>query len=379
MPQICRNCENPATRRCSGCKVSSTWYCGKECQQEHWVIHIFECNPRKPINTAYYLARDCRRDRLPDDHQTCEDYGFSRAFTAENRSKLLGLYIGLFNYLNVSPKMVHSWRLNGTLVEKIKESFEELPVSSRGGYYPWFLENQYILEETKVVPIDHIHETLLRAWRYAGEGSPSSTPEEIASVLNTWSESKLACFSLYTWLLSSSHPSPDQFHWVKFGFCVCRDEWSETSVSALYNRLIARCTFQEFYTAYQSSALISLFRTKELGTELRNVRHLEDVLENCPVSNKSVWDLKQYVVASKGVLIPSVTVDYGFANCRTEEETMELKEVYKKFFDHFKSDPIQLHEAAIGGRLFEYVGTFVKLKKNRFSRLMKNPYPLLIL
>ena len=82
------------------------------------------------------------------------------------------------------------------------------------------------------------------------------------------------------------------------------------------------------------------------------------------MSNKSVWDLKQYVMATDGVLIPPVGADYGFYYCQTKEEQTQLKEVYKKFFALPNADPIKLHEAAIGGRLFEYVGGLVKLKEN---------------
>src|ERR1700722_11386075 len=109
MTHICDACDQPATQRCSRCRTPSAWYCSRKCQQELWTQHIFECNPRKPISTAYYLARACLRDVFPDDPQTCEDYGFNRAFTPENRSKLLGLYIGLISYERVSPGLRGNW------------------------------------------------------------------------------------------------------------------------------------------------------------------------------------------------------------------------------------------------------------------------------
>jgi len=90
---LCKSCDAPSTLRCSGC--SKVYYCSKKCQKDAWAVHIFDCNPKKPINTAYYLARAARRDRFPEDPQTCKDYGFERAFTAQNRSKLLGLFQGL--------------------------------------------------------------------------------------------------------------------------------------------------------------------------------------------------------------------------------------------------------------------------------------------
>lgn len=39
---------------------------------------------------------------------------------------------------------------------------------------------------------------------------------------------------------------------------------------------------------------------------------------------KSVWYLKKFVMESDGELIPSVTYDYGFFNCKTEAERMTL-------------------------------------------------------
>jgi len=99
--------------------------------------------------------------------------------------------------------------------------------------------------------------------------------------------------------------------------------------------------------------------------------------------NKSVWDLKQFVVADMpdSDPVPSVSVDYGFFNCRNEEEAAQLKEVYKKFFEEGSNgDPLKLHEACLQGKIYDYVRTTVKLKgKDKiplFRRLMKNFYPL---
>jgi hypothetical protein len=264
--------------------------------------------------------------------------------------------------------------MKGTLAEEIKSAFEELPQSSRGGYYPWFLQNQWVINPELAPPTDAIHETLLRAWRYAG-GSPSSTREQIDVAKASWSQHKQECFFFCTLLLSSWHPSPDQAAWLKFGFCVCRNEYSETPLAHLYRRLIAQSSFDEIYTAYESSELIALFDRKGFKHDREQIHHLADVLAGSPHMNKSVWDLKRHIVLEDGCMIPSIAVDYGFANCEGEGEMLELKEVYKQFFDHYDSDPIKLHEAVNEGRLFGYVGGFVKMKK-KFKRLMKNPYPL---
>ena len=80
-------------KRCSGCR--KVYYCSTDCQKSSWPFHIFDCKPRHSINTAYYLAQAVYQDRIPEHPQTCADYGFDRAFTGEEKSKLIGLYIGM--------------------------------------------------------------------------------------------------------------------------------------------------------------------------------------------------------------------------------------------------------------------------------------------
>ena len=238
MAHLCESCDEPATRRCSGCKVPTAWYCSEECQRTLWGSHIFECNPTKPINTAYHLARAVYGDQLPDDPQTCEDYGFTRAFTPENRSNLLGLYQGLITYQRVEPKTIHRWRVKGRLIEEIKAAYEKLPPDKRGGYYPWLLQNEWVINQELPAPTDAAHEMMLRAWKYAG-GSSASTQEVMAAEIAGWSERKRACFGFCASLLSGWHPSPELNIWLQFGFCACADEYAERSLAERYRQLIA--------------------------------------------------------------------------------------------------------------------------------------------
>ena len=159
---------------------------------------------------------------------------------------------------------------------------------------------------------------------------------------------------------------------MEFGFCVCRDERGERSVAALYKQLIARSTFNEFYHSYDTSGLIALFNAKGLGGALRNIPYLEDILRNSSIK-KSVWHLKAFVMARDAKLILSAAWDYGFFNCKTEDERAELKDVYTKYFQSPQANPIKLHEACLDGKLYEHVGCTVKLKK-KFNRLMKRWY-----
>ena len=268
---------------------------------------------------------------------------------------------------------MHKWRIKGTLVENIKKYYEDIPAHARGGYYPWFLQNQWILDKTKHVAAEHLDDVMTRGWIYAG-GRGSDTPDDIQRITSLWPKNKIACFNLCRVLQAGWHPAPEQPLWVEFGFCVCHDEWGEQSVAALYNQLIARSTFNEFYHSYDTSGLIALFHAKGLGGALRNIPYLEDILRNSSFK-KSVWHLKAFVMARDAKLIPSIACDYGFFNCKTEDERAELKDVYTKYFQSFQANPIKLHEVCLDGKLYEYVGGIVKLKK-KFNRLMNTSYSL---
>lgn len=243
MSHICEACDRPATRRCAGCKNKTAWYCrsvahfslstssqphacSERCQRELWIIHIFECRPKKSINTAYYLARACWANRFPEDPQTCEDYGFTKTFTAQNQSCLLGLYQGIFKFGGIEPETVHKWRVQGILVEKIKEFFEAMPENRRGGYYPWFLRNQYIVDGGKDVSPDLVTDVTARAWVYAG-GNRSDTSQMKKSV---WYLKKYVTESDGELIPSVNYD---------YGFLNCKTEVESRALKNAYKRYFA--------------------------------------------------------------------------------------------------------------------------------------------
>lgn len=288
---------------------------------------------------------------------------------------LFGLYQWLIRHNDVEPKVMHRWRVKGRLVEEIKAVYEKLPEQTRGSYYPWFLRNQWVIDRKLPPPTVHTdsaHGMALQAWTYAG-GSSSATLEEINAVTANWPGDKQECFLLCATLLSEWLPRPEHTIWLHFGFCASQNEMR---LAQLYRQLLTKCSFDELCTAYESSRIIALFDAKGLQSWRKSIPYLDDVMARSPRMNKSVWDLKQYLATEDGGLIPSVGVDYGFFNCQGETEMQDLRKVYREFFARYDADPIELHEAAIGGRLFDYVGGFVKLKPE-FYRLMNNPYPLI--
>ncbi|KAF8133966.1 hypothetical protein EV363DRAFT_1325125 [Boletus edulis] len=370
-------------RRCAGCQ--KVYYCSTSCQKEDWVYHIFDCKPGRPINTADHLARAVFENLLPEHPQTCDDYGFSRAFTADEKSKLLGLYIGLIKVIKIPPKTIHGWRIRGVLVDEIKTTFYKIPERTRGGYFPWFLQNEHIIALAgQPLPEDMMHnhadEMMVRAWRFIG-GRDTDSGEEIMAAVNRKPREEKDCHILYSLLLSKWRPHPDLDLWVDFGFASCTSQEEEWLLCTRYQRLITKCSFTEFCDAYRGRRLLDFFLSKEMQVDDPR-GHLRDLLHGPANCKKSVWYLKQSIVQEDSTkeesrMERSVMVDYGFMNCKNDSERRQLKRVYKAFFDIPGVDPLALHEAAIKGNIHGYLSTVVKgLKDPKFKRLMKNPYPL---
>jgi len=228
---------------------------------------------------------------------------------------------------------------------------------------------------------DFHFESAMRAWRHiGGRPLPNSTAlNDIKFEKATWPERKRDCFDLCQLVLSDLHPNPSLCIWLSFGFCTTQHQYYEMQLGIAYRTLVMSCSFEEFYQAYDSCSLIQLFISKNINLEpFRS--HLADLLASR--MNKSVWNLKQFVVADEpdSDPIPPVRADYGFFNCRNKEEVVQLKEVYKKFFEDRNGDPLKLHEACLQGKIYDYVRTTLELKgkdqRLLFRRLMKNIYPL---
>ncbi|KAL0574383.1 hypothetical protein V5O48_007584 [Marasmius crinis-equi] len=375
------DCENEGTMKCTGCQ--SVHYCSKKCQTSHWEIHIWDC--KVPIHTGHFLLQACRRDVIPSDQQTRLDYGFERA--GEYANYLCGLYQGL-TYIkqDLTARELHQWRRKGILVQKIKEMFYSIPEQSRGGYFPWFLQNQWVLDGSPVPeeqrPEAQVERMMKKAWERIGKDQSAE--------LRSWPEAKQECFWHYAMIASHSHPPPNVEMWVRGGYCVARSEYDEMQVSGKYTKLFETCTFEEYYSAYESNKVHDLMvkhgvvpaqsevsGRDRLGLETGFLEKLR-IVWSSPFPY-SVWYLKRCVIDDTIEPVPALNVDYGFVNCKTPLERDALANKYRAVFRGKDFDEIKLHEACIQGKIFEYVKERVPLTKEErktMKRLMKNPYPL---
>jgi hypothetical protein len=387
----CRICDQETTRKCSDCQMD--WYCSEACQQERGIRHNFSCAIGRPIDTSDHLYLACLDDTFPQDPQTREDFGFHRLPSSADQSKLLGLYVGLLIYQKTPSEEVHQWQTKGTLVENICEVYNRIPESHRGSYYPWFLENKHILDGSQTT--EQANDNMIATW-YDEARLHLDPKDRAVDPLALQPEAKRDSYLFYAMMLHNSHPPPNTELWYNFGFCVCRGgELGEQRLGGLYQDLICgdvfwlnnlpnhlkkkhkTCTFSEFWKAYENAKLVQLMDEKgHRETRLSlGLPHLETFLSFRRTDPRpSVWTLSSFLANDDSLTAPKpVLADYGFFNCQTILQRMELKNVYKTLWG--RVDAMELHRACIKGKLFEFASSHMELDA-RFSPLMKNLYPL---
>lgn len=158
---------------CDICKTSQ--YCSSYCQEvgTHRMHKL--CKPPGSRRSVDYLYLDVFADNLPTNEETIRDYGFANCKTKEEWIQLFGLYIGLLKALSVSEDVLHDYCMKDEIAVLIKQEFEELPMNSRGSYYPWFLQHQYIVKNGKELEAETVPKNL-------GESSTKPTNDSQTSV-----------------------------------------------------------------------------------------------------------------------------------------------------------------------------------------------------
>ncbi len=289
---------------CAGCKA--VWYCSKRCQREDWRRHIFDCN--RPIPTAYYLSRAVFADLIPVHAQTRQDFGFDKAelLGGTAQSYLLGLGIGVIQYMEVPVNEVQKWQAEGRMVEGVKAVFAQIPPRAQGDYFRWFLEHQNILDGS---PVDSTQanefaermatNAIRGAWVHTG-GAPYDAVETIEARISALPDHIRECHHFYR-LMEFGHwdrrPGPRDSCWVTFGFVAARHQAEELRIRTAYGELLERCTFNTFCTAYEASTIPDLFRVHvvEMDVSTPTAACFRDVMAGSLCRSKSVWYLKQYI------------------------------------------------------------------------------------
>ncbi|KAM0514881.1 hypothetical protein ACHAPE_006557 [Trichoderma viride] len=379
----CNICGRETSRRCQFCNLD--WFCSKKCQDQMFFHHLTKCSARS-ITTADILCDDAIGDLVPLDSETREHFGFTRCHDWREESLLLGLYQGLIRVLGIRAIQLNEWREKDILVSKIIEAFSKWPESSRGAYFPWFLRNQYILNNsTPPRQLVDEHNALRRAINAA---RPYLDPEDHdKDVKQLKPPSKAHCFVFFAMVLDSSYPNPswaESDSWYDFGFVVSRNTYEEKQLGRYYNQLVGgnksardhyqslgirpqdyphmpTCSFNELWLAYEYGELANLLRRYGLGSILSDDLGLEEFL-SCPLNQRalrpSVWKLKHFLAIDPNQPLgnfPEVEAaaqEYGFTSQLNARTRLALRQCYEQLFG--KVNPLRVHEAKHSGQLCEY-------------------------
>ncbi|QRV98531.1 MYND Zn-finger protein [Ceratobasidium sp. AG-Ba] len=380
MSAQCQHCKrSPKTlKRCAAC--SGAWYCDASCQKADWLIHILDCNIGRPITSADRLGAAVRQGIPPVDAATRTDYGFLHTPRPDDIEKRMKVYGLLIDGLGIRPKTIHQWSQAGALSRMMKATFDSnLSETQRQGVdYQWFSENQSTFGGPPPQDVA-TNMWLLEAHQKARERISRTTKNSEFDALRSIDGFE-DYFLFYTLMLQGARPAPCDGTglWESFGFCACFDQNEEGYLGSRYLSLFRTATFQEFIHACDNSTLLELFSA--YGQNIQSP-HIRDVIRSIR-SRKSVWTLKDFVCADDELRRDSkpalpICADYGFFNCRNQDEESCLRGIYKNILDRPDSDPLALHQACLQGRIFEYCSELVTLSPPaKFRRLMKNPYPL---
>ncbi|KAJ7600425.1 hypothetical protein C8J56DRAFT_1156816 [Mycena floridula] len=365
------------SRKCSRCGVSR--FCSISCERGAWESHKFDCVHPSMLNTAELLELACLNNRLPDDSQTLEDFGFDRLPTYSSQAHLLRIYMDLIMHMSIPTTDLHRWQINMVLAENVTRIFTDFPPRDQADLM-WFKYNISIFDAPSKSPEKYTSTN--RQIRMAAAARQLLHPEDCEVDLNDLSPGKLVCMWMYSITVQGFHVGPHLLAWRQFGFCVCSSRTQASKLGSLYQELIGveadgdiirgRCTFDEFLHSYELGTLVELMDSKDLKPDrlALGIHHLEDFLSDSQVAQLSVWDLKVFVESDplEEHRMNSNLDEFGFAGCVNPDSVIELKRIYGKVLT--KADPLALQEACAKGDLYSFCRGYLPHLDPRFEEIL---------
>ncbi|KAF2026863.1 hypothetical protein EK21DRAFT_91991 [Setomelanomma holmii] len=311
----CGMCEQRNGKRCPYCDRG--WYCSRKCAQQY-TSHRFNCSGQS-ITSVDYLVKAIYEDQIPNDPRTVEDYDFGRCQTCAEKPHVLGLYGGLIRHEMVFSKDLHKWRTEGRLVENIVAAFSAIPAKSRGGYHPWFLQNQGMFEppssEQTHQPTNLLAKAFKEAWEFPHPGVSALHFTDLEPT------EKRDAFFMLAMAREHMYPNPTDSAdlWYNFEFCSCLNVHEESKLGGLYDTLLhgnkfrvdynkslgvsisdipylPTATFEEFWKAYSAGRLVPLMDKYGLTQERRRFPNLTQLFKSRQASrDPTVWRLCHYL------------------------------------------------------------------------------------
>ncbi|KZS95539.1 hypothetical protein SISNIDRAFT_548421 [Sistotremastrum niveocremeum HHB9708] len=373
----CVVCETPTKKTCHGCPM--TPYCSTSCQKKDWIVHIVTCNrPGREITTADRLAAMVLSGNTANKDATLCDYGFLNLSSRDGLVILSGIYREVFTVLDIKPKTLHRWRLEGTRYTNLLKAYGEAGTNIDPAHYAWLRQHPNLFDPpTKDSPAQvwdrDIHAKL---WTHIVRMAKDPSGVEMMSEMDSWPPHKQLCWDFYVMIFGESKPTaryPEQ--WIKFGFCVDDKNDSvpwEGPIRSLYAELMQRCAFDEFCTAFNTSCLVDLMDKhglKERRLAVPGAADFQRILSQSPYHIPCAWILKTLMHCPPG-LQPALLRPFGFSNCRHGKDGVQLVRFYTTLFKLDVSIS-RVQHAAEQDRLYQLTnlpGFTPSAKEKRFLR-----------
>lgn len=334
------------------------------CQKLHWLEHKYSCRLGRPLDEADDFILDCQRKEFPTDDLVAKAFGIQYFASSNDRKRIFHIYCHLVNNYGVTEdELREAWRSN-----KLKEFllFRGSQIPS-----PAFQREMRWLHQQDGFATGAVHNL--------SQGLISQLhllePGDRKIPLAHWKpREKLEAYMFFYQILNGFVPDADEDNWIFLGFCTARDDDSVRLLANLYRVLIGRCKFQEFWKAMERSDMIGLFNKYGLGHAIAEMRNFGTLMTIVGTWYQSVWELKRFTRLSAAEPMQAAALDYGFCNCQTPQERMDLRQMYAEFFTR-GGDEMDLHQACINGQL----ASFLMSELHKFpvsADLLSNPYPL---
>ncbi|RFU75794.1 phosphoserine aminotransferase [Trichoderma arundinaceum] len=363
---VCTFCK--ATREltyvCEKCEVAA--YCTLDCYRSDWHRHKFSCNLGRSTDATDYLVLACHDNELPLQEDVVNQYGFNCFVSGHDQWRLFKLYRRLVVDWGIDEDELRSAVKRNTLKEMLMFRCSQTRDPVMLIDMRWLENEERFGANGEGQDIASTLEAVQRELLSPGERK--------VPIAELRPREKIQALVFYTQIRNRFKPKVDEDNWISLGFCTAADLDSEQRLACVYEALVERCRFEEFWNAMVKSSMVELFSKYELGEQISHMRNFKRFMAIVQKWHESVWELKRFTRMNVADPARSVIVDYGFGNCKDPRQRMQLREMYQKYFEQGE-DEMRLHEACVAGKL----GSFLKtvLGSGVVSPdLVWNPYPL---
>ncbi|KAM6488277.1 hypothetical protein HDV62DRAFT_347456 [Trichoderma sp. SZMC 28011] len=367
-PTACTFCKNSLELAYSCKKCGVATYCDLDCYNSDWYRHKFSCSLGRPTDPTDYLVLACHTNQFPQEDDVIKQYGFLCFTSGCCRWRLFKLYRRLVTKWKVDEEELRSAvelnRLKEMLTTRCSQTGDPVMLSDM----KW-LESEEVFrangEEPEITAFDEAQEQFL------------SPQDRKIPLVELQPPEKRQALIFYAEISNGFMPDVDEDNWISLGFCTAADPDSEQRLASAYKLLVEQCSFDEFWSAMSQSRIVELFGKYGLADRISNMRNFNNfkiLMAIVPRRHQSVWELKRFTRLNVTDPFRAVIVDYGFMNCEDARHRMQLRGIYREFFERGE-DEMRLHEACIAGELANFLQkVFGSLGVP--PHLLSNPYPL---